>query len=81
MDGRVACLNGTGPMLACAKEKSVADGPCATEEPGPAPRKDKALEFFIFGHPVTMSPSPDIHNEGFAKNGFPHRRRHSLRLR
>mmetsp|Transcript_37900 Transcript_37900/g.102622 ORF Transcript_37900/g.102622 Transcript_37900/m.102622 type:complete len:332 (-) Transcript_37900:71-1066(-) len=32
-----------------------------------------ALEFFIFGHPVTMSPSPEIHNTGFAQNGSPHK--------
>ena len=31
------------------------------------------LKFYIFGHPVTMSPSPDIHNVGFAANGFPHK--------
>lgn len=30
------------------------------------------LEFFIFGHPVTMSPSPDIHTVGFAAAGLPH---------
>eukprot|EP00928_Gymnodinium_smaydae_P068921 TRINITY_DN5221_c0_g1_i1.p1 TRINITY_DN5221_c0_g1~~TRINITY_DN5221_c0_g1_i1.p1 ORF type:complete len:698 (-),score=116.79 TRINITY_DN5221_c0_g1_i1:133-2226(-) len=30
-------------------------------------------EFFIFGHPVTMSPSPDIHNTGFEKNGCLHK--------
>jgi len=29
----------------------------------------KPLEFFIFGHPVTMSPSPEIHNTGFVQNG------------
>lgn len=28
--------------------------------------------YYIFGSPVGMSPSPDIHNPGFAKNGFPH---------
>jgi len=33
----------------------------------------EALEFFIFGSPVTMSPSPDIHNTGFAENGCRHR--------
>ena len=26
--------------------------------------------FFIFGHPVMMSPSPDIHNVGFRLNGY-----------
>mmetsp|Transcript_104567 Transcript_104567/g.295868 ORF Transcript_104567/g.295868 Transcript_104567/m.295868 type:complete len:326 (-) Transcript_104567:70-1047(-) len=31
------------------------------------------LKYYIFGHPVTMSPSPDIHNAGFATNGFAHR--------
>jgi len=40
----------------------------AAEEPGAVTR----LQFFIFGQPVTMSPSPEIHNTGFAKNGFPH---------
>lgn len=30
------------------------------------------LKYYIFGHPVTMSPSPDIHNAGFATNGFEH---------
>lgn len=40
----------------------------ATEEPGVA----TGLQFFIFGQPVTMSPSPEIHNTGFASNGFPH---------
>lgn len=28
------------------------------------------LEFFIFGHPVGMSPSPEIHNTGFRENDF-----------
>ena len=31
------------------------------------------LTFYIFGHPVLMSPSPDIHNVGFEQNGFAHR--------
>ena len=31
-----------------------------------------ALKYYIFGHPVLMSPSPDIHNTGFARNGSPH---------
>jgi len=35
--------------------------------------KDQSLLFYIFGSPVTMSPSPDIHNAGFAENGFLHR--------
>lgn len=30
------------------------------------------LKYYIFGHPVLMSPSPDIHNAGFARNGFGH---------
>ena len=30
------------------------------------------LKYYIFGHPVLMSPSPDIHNAGFARNGFAH---------
>lgn len=30
------------------------------------------MKFFIFGHPVLMSPSPDIHNVGFQANGCPH---------
>eukprot|EP00931_Biecheleriopsis_adriatica_P067139 TRINITY_DN41326_c0_g1_i1.p1 TRINITY_DN41326_c0_g1~~TRINITY_DN41326_c0_g1_i1.p1 ORF type:complete len:357 (-),score=88.01 TRINITY_DN41326_c0_g1_i1:64-1092(-) len=34
---------------------------------------EKALNFYIFGHPVTMSPSPDIHGTGFATNGSPHK--------
>eukprot|EP00933_Yihiella_yeosuensis_P021271 TRINITY_DN1686_c1_g1_i1.p1 TRINITY_DN1686_c1_g1~~TRINITY_DN1686_c1_g1_i1.p1 ORF type:complete len:359 (-),score=75.68 TRINITY_DN1686_c1_g1_i1:160-1236(-) len=33
----------------------------------------KSLNFYIFGSPVTMSPSPDIHNTGFACNGLPHK--------
>lgn len=37
-----------------------------------AREKGRQLEFFIFGSPVTMSPSPDIHTVGFAENGFPH---------
>mmetsp|Transcript_10004 Transcript_10004/g.19278 ORF Transcript_10004/g.19278 Transcript_10004/m.19278 type:complete len:327 (-) Transcript_10004:263-1243(-) len=40
----------------------------AAEEPGAV----TGLQFFIFGQPVTMSPSPEIHNTGFAKSGFPH---------
>jgi len=32
----------------------------------------ESLKFYIFGHPVLMSPSPDIHNVGFKANGFPH---------
>mmetsp|Transcript_123667 Transcript_123667/g.395635 ORF Transcript_123667/g.395635 Transcript_123667/m.395635 type:complete len:306 (+) Transcript_123667:76-993(+) len=35
-------------------------------------RTDRPLEFFIFGHPVTMSPSPDIHNVGFGEAGLQH---------
>lgn len=31
------------------------------------------LKFYIFGHPVLMSPSPEIHSVGFERNGFPHR--------
>ena len=31
------------------------------------------LKFYIFGHPVGMSPSPEIHNAGFETNGFKHR--------
>lgn len=34
------------------------------------------LEFYIFGTPVTMSPSPCIHTAGFRANGFPHRYTH-----
>jgi len=41
----------------------------ASEEPGAG----TGLHFFIFGHPVTMSPSPEIHNTGFVKNGSQHR--------
>eukprot|EP00316_Scyphosphaera_apsteinii_P023713 CAMPEP_0119324740 /NCGR_PEP_ID=MMETSP1333-20130426/64049_1 /TAXON_ID=418940 /ORGANISM="Scyphosphaera apsteinii, Strain RCC1455" /LENGTH=338 /DNA_ID=CAMNT_0007332523 /DNA_START=82 /DNA_END=1098 /DNA_ORIENTATION=- len=33
----------------------------------------RALDFFIFGHPCSMSPSPEIHNVGFAENGHAHR--------
>jgi len=33
-------------------------------------------DFYIFGSPVTMSPSPVIHTVGFAENGFPHRYGH-----
>eukprot|EP00405_Crypthecodinium_cohnii_P018841 CAMPEP_0206481914 /NCGR_PEP_ID=MMETSP0324_2-20121206/38491_1 /ASSEMBLY_ACC=CAM_ASM_000836 /TAXON_ID=2866 /ORGANISM="Crypthecodinium cohnii, Strain Seligo" /LENGTH=322 /DNA_ID=CAMNT_0053959619 /DNA_START=65 /DNA_END=1033 /DNA_ORIENTATION=- len=32
----------------------------------------KPLSFFIFGHPVTMSPSPEIHSVGFKEAGLPH---------
>jgi len=38
-----------------------------------ADSEKRALEFFIFGHPVTMSPSPDIHNTGFVHKGFSHK--------
>jgi hypothetical protein len=31
-----------------------------------------SLKYYIFGHPVLMSPSPDIHNTGFARNGAAH---------
>jgi shikimate 5-dehydrogenase len=31
------------------------------------------LEFCIFGHPCALSPSPEIHNIGFACNGLSHR--------
>jgi len=34
--------------------------------------KEAKQTFYIFGHPVAMSPSPDIHNVGFEHNGFPH---------
>ena len=30
------------------------------------------LVFYIFGTPVTLSPSPCIHTAGFRANGFPH---------
>lgn len=36
-------------------------------------RQEKPLDFFIFGSPVTMSPSPDMHEVGFRENGFLHR--------
>jgi pentafunctional AROM polypeptide len=38
-----------------------------------AHEKEKQLDFFIFGHPCGMSPSPEIHNVGFAENGYKHR--------
>lgn len=34
------------------------------------------LAFYIFGTPVTLSPSPCIHTAGFRANGFPHRYTH-----
>jgi len=34
---------------------------------------EKPLNFYIFGSPVTMSPSPDIHGAGFKVNGSPHK--------
>ncbi len=34
------------------------------------------LEFYIFGTPVALSPSPCIHTAGFRANGFPHRYTH-----
>jgi len=37
------------------------------------PPPSTALKYYIFGHPVLMSPSPDIHNVGFSANGLPHR--------
>lgn len=37
-----------------------------------AHQSDKAMQFFIFGSPVTMSPSPDIHTTGFRECSFPH---------
>lgn len=39
----------------------------AVQFPLPTP-----LKYYIFGHPVLMSPSPDIHNAGFVRNGFAH---------
>ncbi|CAE7418481.1 ARO1 [Symbiodinium natans] len=32
----------------------------------------ESLQFFIFGSPVTMSPSPTIHGTGFSENLSPH---------
>eukprot|EP00930_Biecheleria_cincta_P089496 TRINITY_DN78814_c0_g1_i1.p1 TRINITY_DN78814_c0_g1~~TRINITY_DN78814_c0_g1_i1.p1 ORF type:complete len:358 (-),score=59.11 TRINITY_DN78814_c0_g1_i1:400-1473(-) len=46
---------------------------CRQAAPCLAEAKEKPLEFFIFGSPVTMSPSPEIHNAGFLRNGRPHR--------
>ncbi|CAK9016885.1 unnamed protein product, partial [Durusdinium trenchii] len=34
---------------------------------------DNVLNFYIFGSPVTMSPSPEIHGTGFKVNGSPHK--------
>ena len=46
----------------------------ATHSPKPIARDTaKSLDFFIFGHPCGMSPSPEIHNVGFAETGFKHR--------
>jgi pentafunctional AROM polypeptide len=36
---------------------------------------DRALDFFIFGSPVTLSPSPVLHQVGFSENGSRHRYR------
>jgi len=38
-----------------------------------AHERERSLDFFIFGHPCGMSPSPEIHNVGFAENGYSHR--------
>ena len=53
-----ACVLTAGGATAALVSDCKADGS--------APKK-----FYIFGHPVAMSPSPDIHNIGFEKNGFP----------
>ena len=44
-----------------------ASGPASLREGG------DALDFWIFGHPVTMSPSPPLHEAGFCATGQPHR--------
>ena len=48
---------------------------CAGTDTAPAASLAKSgphLRFFIFGQPVTMSPSPVIHSAGFRANGFAH---------
>ncbi|CAE8631141.1 unnamed protein product [Polarella glacialis] len=45
----------------------------SSEEQPSAQSSEESLNFYIFGNPVTMSPSPDMQNVGFAVNGFPHK--------
>ena len=42
----------------------TASGPASLREGG------DALDFWIFGHPVTMSPSPPLHEAGFYVPGI-----------
>ena len=48
---------------------------CTASSGGPASLREggDALDFWIFGHPVTMSPSPPLHEAGFGATGRPHR--------
>ena len=52
------------------RTRDLAGGACGVAM---AHEREQSLEFFIFGHPCGMSPSPEIHNVGFAENGYRHR--------
>jgi shikimate dehydrogenase len=58
--------------IAASRAARLANIVQATDDRPISLTSSKKLTFYIFGHPVTMSPSPDIHNVGFASNGFPH---------
>jgi hypothetical protein len=70
--GVTAVETQTYTLMACPEPQRAAVVSSATP-PALSLTGSTPLEFFIFGHPVGMSPSPDIHNSGFACNGFPHR--------
>ena len=51
--------------IAASRAARLANIVQATDDRPISLTSSKKLTFYIFGHPVTMSPSPDIHNVGF----------------
>ncbi|KAI9331542.1 EPSP synthase-domain-containing protein [Zopfochytrium polystomum] len=56
------------PVAAAPGQLSVAEIHRARHLLGLVP----AREYFLFGHPIGSSPSPSLHNAGFAALGLPH---------
>ena len=65
--GRCPCAGFTLQPTRSASASASASAPASLREGG------DALDFWIFGHPVTMSPSPPLHEAGFGATGRPHR--------
>ena len=65
--GRCPCAGFTLQPTRSASASASGSAPASLREGG------DALDFWIFGHPVTMSPSPPLHEAGFGATGRPHR--------